>query len=303
MTGYIIVDADPSVYRAAFAAQGTTYEIIYTFLTDEVRVDRVEGDSRARQKELVAMGAEILDVSALHWKKDFSIAKYALDAQLKGIFRHCSEHEPLRGQHVEMQLILSGMGNFRNDIATVLPYKGNRASKPAPLWKSEVLKYLKSNWKADVVDGIEADDEVGIRMTSFARAGVDTILATIDKDLDQIPGWHYDYKNHVFYHVSDDEAMCKFYAQAMSGDMTDYVRGARGVGPETARKMVDAIYEDHGLDHERLWNAVVVCYAEYGVEGYEGNKTPYELALEMAQLVWLQKEPFQTWTPALLARS
>ncbi len=299
MTGYIIVDADPSVYRAAFAAQGTTYEIIYTYLTDEVRIDRVEGDSRARQKELVAMGAEILDVSALHWKKDFSIAKYALDAQLKGIFRHCSEHEPLRGAHAEMQLVLSGVGNHRDAIATVLPYKGNRKDRPAPLWKREVLQYLKANWKADVVDGIEADDEVAMRMTSYAKAGVDTILATIDKDLDQIPGWHYDYKNHVFYFVDTDEAMCKFYAQAMSGDMTDYVRGARGIGPETARKIVDEIYERAGMDHGFMWDAVVHCYADHGIEGYEGDKTPDELALEMAQLVWLQREPFQIWTPDL----
>lgn len=302
MVGYIIVDADPSVYRAAFAAQGTTYEIIYADAAGDVWADRVDGDSRARQKELIAMGHDIVEVTTLHYKKDFSIARFALDAQLKGIFRHCSEHAHLRGDEARMQLVLSGAGNYRNDIATVLPYKGNRKDRPAPLWKKEVLSYLKENWQADTVDGIEADDEVAMRMLSYRNAGIKTMLATIDKDLDQIPGWHYDYKNHVFYEVRDDEAMCIFYAQAMSGDMTDYVRGANGVGLETAKKIVGYVYEEHGLDHARMWNAVVRCYEECGVLGYEGTKTPAELALEMAQLVWLQKEPFQLWSPELFTK-
>ena len=65
---------------------------------------------------------------------------------------------------------------------------------------------MTDTWGAEVIDGWEADDEVGIRARQLAADGVEFCIATIDKDLDQIPGLHYDYRQHVFYDIDEEYA-------------------------------------------------------------------------------------------------
>ena len=70
--------------------------------------------------------------------------------------------------------------NFRLDIATILPYKGNRSgTEKPPLWKG-LREYLMEAYPDQVTEvvGIEADDQLAIdQYTSYdiaARALVDT---------------------------------------------------------------------------------------------------------------------------------
>ena len=121
-------------------------------------------------------------------------------------------------------------------------------------------------------------------------------MATIDKDLDQIPGWHYDYMKKVHYAVSPEEANDWFWRQVLSGDPTDNIGGACGVGPQSA----DAYIADwYGLSDAERWVRVLEVYAErqHRPRCYYADANSEDAALENARLVYLQKRPGELWNP------
>lgn len=306
-TGRIIVDGDPIVYRAAFASQTTVYELVAE--KGDTMVHRaIAGDPRDVIKELKADGYEIVE----RWHEvvpdtGTRLLEMMVDSQLKAIFKHGQEQLGVRCQ---MELILSGKGNYRNDVATIMGYKANRAKTEKPFYYKFASDYVKTAWSAYVVNGREADDEVSIRMRRAAEDGTPAILATIDKDLDQIPGWHYSYAKHVTYNVGKQEAMQLFFAQILCGDATDNIPGCIGLGEKRSKELVSkwvAQWEEGKASlvplPEYLWRSVVDEYIQRGVKGYELPHTRgwEDVALEVARLVKLQEYPGQLWSPPGIA--
>ena len=297
--GRILVDGDPVIYRAAFACQQTYYHIVFESASGlELRSEIYEGDPREQIKAMAQLGWTVNQRWTEVKPGDFQIAKWAVDAQMQGIYRHCKEK---MGGKPSMELIISGKGNYRNDVAKMAGYKANRKDTPKPVYYEEVKAYLTKNWSGRVVNGREADDEVSILMRQATADGTPCMLATIDKDLDQIPGWHYDYNNHVFYDISAEEGTQLFYAQAMAGDATDNIPGLPGIGLKKARKMVAELVEHWDVDEYLLWDMVVAEYRKRGVKGYwheaDGHRTAEDVALEVARLVKLQEYTGQLWSP------
>lgn len=300
----IIVDGDPIVYRAGFAAQHTVY--IFDLLYHNGEKARVEiiGDPRQQVKAWAKDRVAILDRDSIVIPHDWEEARFAVDAQMNGIYKNCSvgvEPPPT------MEVILSGKGNYRHAVATIVGYKANRKDTVRPVWYEEIRKYMQEGWSAYVVDGREADDEVSIRMR---RSTEKTILATIDKDLDQIPGLHYNYKDHVLYAIDAEDARDLFYAQVLAGDAGDNIPGAKGLGMTKALVLVQGWVADYTerrpgagtISLEMyLWELVVNEYWERGVDEDLGDRQPEEVALEVARLVKLQEYPRQLWNPPGIA--
>lgn len=65
------------------------------------------------------------------------------------------------------EVYISGEENFRYTIDPT--YKANRAGKPRPVYLQDVREYLVVRWGAVVSDGIEADDNLGIRQTQLRK--------------------------------------------------------------------------------------------------------------------------------------
>jgi len=92
---------------------------------------------------------------------------------------------------------LTGSGNFREDIATLQQYKGNRydaegnRTKPQPKWLQECREYLIESWDGILCDGQEADDALGIHRAKFPWDDKDYIISSIDKDLQINFGYHH----------------------------------------------------------------------------------------------------------------
>lgn len=87
------------------------------------------------------------------------------------------------------------------------------------------------------------------------------IIASTDKDLDLIPGWHYNFVKGVKYFVDDEEAIYNFYYQCLVGDTADGVKGVPGIGPKKAA----AILSQCSTEQE-MYNAVISkfsCYEEF----------------------------------------
>jgi hypothetical protein len=171
---------------------------------------------------------------------------------------------------------LTGKGNFRNDIAVTVPYKGQRVSdKPTHL--TALREHLVSSWGFTVVDGIEADDAVGI--AAYALAEDESIMVHIDKDLNQFRGWHYNYRKKEKYYVSEFEGLLSFYTQMLTGDRIDNIVGLKGIGPVKAKRILEKCTNEN-----ELYQAVL--------KAYEGDQ---QRVLENGQLLWLQREANQVW--------
>lgn len=180
------------------------------------------------------------------------------------------------------QLYLTGKGNFRDEIATIQEYKGSRKDKPKPKYYQEIRDYLTGRWDATVIDGMEADDALGIEQ--WANKDKSTVIVSIDKDLDMIPGYHYNFvKNHVYY-VRLWDANLNFWRQVLTGDRTDDIPGIKGMGPKTAEKLL--------ADVTNLAEARAIVEKEYHKAFGPGWAPIME---ENADLLWIRRTMDTTW--------
>lgn len=197
--------------------------------------------------------------------------------------------------------------NFRNAVATILPYKGHRPSDKPPHWQN-IRQHLIDNYDAEVQYGIEADDACGIAQwedyskvlsaaendpianvtDDYIREYLDnetsTIICSRDKDLSMIPGWHYSWEcgkqKEKKWFVSEEEGIRFFYKQLLTGDATDNILGLYRVGEKAS--CVKEI--DDMKDEQAMYELV---YMEYHKRFGSYAK---QFLLENAQLLWIKRE-------------
>ena len=170
---------------------------------------------------------------------------------------------------------LTGKGNFRHLVAKTAPYKGNRKDTPKPRHYDALRAYLQ-RLGAELVEGQEADDEIAIEASK-----ADYWIVSIDKDFDQVPGWHYNFVKKEKYYVTEEEGMHNFYCQILTGDRVDNIIGIKGIGPVKAEK----ILKDCKTEQE---------YYDACVKAYDGD---VDRVNENGQLLWLRRAPNQLWLP------
>ena len=140
------------------------------------------------------------------------------------------------------KFFLTGKHNFRK---TVYPeYKANRLATPKPIHLEALRKFAVTEFNAEVIDLMEADDAMGIYQTD------QTIIISLDKDMLQVPGKHYSWgisgtshgkewvREAKFRDVTKIEGLRHFYKQCIMGDTSDNVKGVVGLGEKTAEKML-----------------------------------------------------------------
>ena len=148
----------------------------------------------------------------------------------------------------EMILFFTSPNNFRKKI---LPeYKGHRNRKK-PCGFKRVINELKKNYKVIIKDGLEADDSLGIYATKYP----DNIIVSPDKDMRQIAGKLYDFKETV--EITPDEGAKWHLIQTMAGDNTDGYSGVPGIGIKRAEQ----IFKLKGY----TWKAVVETFEDKGM--------------------------------------
>lgn len=166
--------------------------------------------------------------------------------------------------------------NFRIDVAVTQPYKGNRSS-PKPQHFQALRDRLEKYWGATVSKGEEADDLISKRMTEL---GDKCICISIDKDLDTVQGWHYNFRKAKLYYVGEDMALYNFYHQLLTGDRVDNIRGVQGIGPKKADKILEGLTSE-----DEMWSACVEAH---------GSR---ERAIEDAILLHMRRKDNEIWLP------
>lgn len=189
------------------------------------------------------------------------------------------------------QLYLTGKGNFRIDLATILPYKGNRKNKEKGRWHHVLRHELRHNWGAELSEGCEADDSMSkIQWQLWLKGDFSTVICTRDKDLDNVPGWHYGWeagkqKEKPLWFQDIVSATRWFYTQLILGDSVDNILGIFGMGPKSAvvghLKLAGTEREFYGLVF-KIYQDRFGSYAE-------------QFLLENGRLLWMQQHEDQLW--------
>jgi hypothetical protein len=145
---------------------------------------------------------------------------------------------------------LQGNGNFRTQVqARGILYKGNRAKNVKPFWFQNIRTLLLDIYKFQLVDNMETDDALSILQNRITSS---TIIGSVDKDLYQIQGTHYNINKREVTVSSSVEALKCLALQILTGDATDNIFGLKGVGPVKAEKVLSGYQPDSWLAATQL---------------------------------------------------
>lgn len=197
---------------------------------------------------------------------------------------------------------LTGKGNFREERATIKPYKGNRSGKPK-LYK-EMRQWLQFKFNAEVVDGMEADDMLSVIQT---LEGDNSVIVSRDKDLRITKGWHYGYEcgkqpefpltyiDELGYLEKNSKGKVKgggltfFYFQMLLGDSTDNIQGV----PKWGEKKAFDLLNDYQDDDNLMFFKVLEIYEQVYKDDY------IDAFLENGDLLWMVNELKEDGSPVL----
>ena len=159
-------------------------------------------------------------------------AKKMVDDRIKGILEAVGA--------TEYKCYLTGKGNFRNDVATILKYKGTRHA-PKPHHYQNIWDHLVKKYDAVVITGMEADDAISIAQY---KGDGNTVICSRDKDLRMVPGFHYSWQcgdrqpEKPLYKITELEGHYNLAYQMLVGDTVDNIWGVPGYGPVKAAKVI-----------------------------------------------------------------
>ncbi len=285
-----LIDGDILVYRAGFATQKTEYRFVYNDGSETGFGDLTQLKSIAWLKE---QGFTMEDgkLQKLIRVEPVAFACHTVKNMINEMMAD------IDADAHQVYLTSTDKSNYRFDIAKTKVYKGNRKAAK-PVHYDAIRDYLTKYWNAAIITGMEADDAMGIEQYTNGRGfGCDavTIICTIDKDLDMIPGWHYNFVTKELYETDDPGTLelsenrrklkggglLWFYAQILLGDSADNIPGLPGFGPV---KVYDVLY-DCKDEREMVRNV----YSQYTKQ--MPKLDAIERLKEVADLLWILRKP------------
>jgi hypothetical protein len=279
-------DADLLVYRCGFAAEKQQWQVVDC----GGGIEATYTTKREAQKMCDEANTWPDDQRCFEVTKGDRIAEPVENALHNVRLMIDQVLENLGCDESEMTLYLSGSTNFRDGVATLKPYKGNRDAAHKPVHGPAIREYMKRHYDVIVSEDEEADDVVGYsHYAMWLRDPYSSVIVTVDKDIDMIPGMHYNFIKEDSYYVSPEKADRFFYMQLLMGDATDNIPGIPGCGPKKAAELLE---DTEGLC--AMQTVVDLAYKEaYGDE--------WEDALvENGRLLWIRRHPHEWWSPELM---
>jgi hypothetical protein len=284
----VFVDGDLIVYRAGFAAERTEYAVEY-YDENYAEENCIWAENKKGAVAVVAALAEKGVTATIRSSVNLEPVQHALH-NTKSMIQNAVA--AVGGNEEDVMICLSGPTNFRADIATIKVYKGNRDPDHKPTHGPAILDYMSRHWPTITSDYEEADDMMGYMQYAIWKDDpYGSVIVSIDKDMDMIPGLHYNFMpgKERLYFVDDRMADTYFWFQLVTGDSTDNIQGVKGAGPAKAAAIFDECYEN--ADYYKAARALYI-------QGYEEN--PREALIENARLIWIRRHEEEIWTPQLM---
>jgi len=138
---------------------------------------------------------------------------------------------------------------FRTLYYKYKPYKGSRPPEEEWMirWRPTIRNRLEGHWGFFHRPYLEADDLISYlneQLMVTEETGT-IVICSPDKDLDQCPGWHFDYKKCMdtgaMRIVTKEQAHLNLWMSVITGDSSDDVAGIPFKGPDKAAKCLQGL--------------------------------------------------------------
>ena len=153
------------------------------------------------------------------------------------------------------------------------------------------LRDMQETLGAILVEGEEADDRIGID----GYAGTH-IICTLDKDLDMIPGWHFNFRKKELYTVNPEDGDRFFYKQLLTGDATDNIPGLfKRLGKKVTKKVWEPL--DEMYDPAEMFEYVRNVYIQQA-EDITAPVTTTDIdnwLLKQGRQLWIRRTEGEMW--------
>jgi len=278
----LIIDADSIVYAAAFASQD------WAIFDEDGRLCNVyslKGDA----KEAAIHAGDTVEP----FPKGKSEACYNTDCMMENIV---SSYESVTD--VQVWLTVPDLTkNFRFAISE--DYKGNRKDFQKPFHYDTVREQLIECWDAVISrEGWEADDEVAaIGWEAWRQEDESLVICSIDKDLDNVPGYHYRWPTHnkegQKYYITEKEAMHNYWCQVLTGDNADNIPGLYRIG----LKRADSLLKGCNTEEEYYNTARKHWIVNLEKEGVEEEEAVERMHTTCKLLYLMRGDDDEGWRP------
>lgn len=144
---------------------------------------------------------------------------------------------------------------FRYDLYS--EYKANRKGRIAPKYIKEARQHMQDKWNFVHMDMYEADDLIA-SVAKKECENYNILIVSTDKDLQQIPGDHYNPKNMNFTNVKDGKE--SLFSSLITGDSIDNIKGIPGKGIKYVEKLFDG--HDSNMYPHLVLDAYIAHFGE-----------------------------------------
>jgi len=288
---------DGLVYRAGFSAEQAWYDVYQL----DLGVEAPPIQTFRYKKDCNHWIGKDQDLYNVERRVELAPLRHAL-GNLKTIMNNIRQKFP----EASITGFLSGASNFRDRIGTIKGYKANRV-QPKPTYYQDLRTYLIDNHGAVAADDQEADDEVSIIQWQdwktwplVEQEAAQTCIVTNDKDLDNVPGWHFNWVKKEVYFVEELTATRNFYKQLLKGDGTDNIPGLYYITGEMCKaKYLNRL--DTVTNESNMYYYVREVYIEALAPELEEIEPTYieldNILQELGQLLWMRSKPDELWEP------
>lgn len=262
-----LFDGDVIAYRGGFAAEKRVYF--------DKRLPPGKGGRYWGSKKEVALDVPEEHIDSYRKLEPLENGLQNAKSLINNAVKDIEQTYP--GSEVSYLTFVSGNKERENFRKAVDPlYKAHRKAEHRPTYLPDLLEYLLQYHNGFATEGCEADDFFGHAQSDARKQNQLPIVVSVDKDLKQLHGMHYDLVKKVFEEVSPGQADLVFWRQMLQGDAADNITGITGVGAVKAKR-----YLPDGTDNQKAQE--IVC-SYYQREYEDGWKEPYN---KNAQLLWI----------------
>lgn len=153
---------------------------------------------------------------------------------------------------------------FRQDIYPL--YKASRKGSPKPILYKVLKDWMFDTYRCYQKPDLEADDVLGILSTHETVLTGNKIIVSIDKDMEQIPGYLFNPdKDQDIREISLCMGDYHFYKQILTGDRVDNYPGCPGIGSVRATRFLDAVIDPANHNPKALWDVVLEQFNQKGL--------------------------------------
>ena len=194
---------------------------------------------KSSNKYLAAIDGDIILYKAA-WATDKEGTQADAISAARDLINKIKDDLDVDNDHVVVYL--SNRYNFRKKLWPL--YKYNRVDVEKPRHLDAVRAYICLNYKWESVDWLEADDLLASIMASRS----DVVCCSIDKDLLQLPGLHYNINKRTVTEITEEQGLYNLAMQTLTGDSVDNIKGCPGIGPKKAAKILDGMTPDDWVE-------------------------------------------------------